>query len=181
MAPSSSSPSARLPENDRELVLPLAAAVLKVIAGGRCSVASVLLALGHLPPEHNNEASTRAINNVRRTLGWNVSIVFHNQREWLDAVPADSRMQNARLGADRRAKNIVEEPSFLVFPALLAKGKATTWLDHLIFYVITRQYNVGIIIVVPAAGGMPLTAAMWEHSVSSTSCSCTGTSTTGTT
>ena len=85
----------------------------------------------------------------------------------------------SRTGRRRSPRrNTLEEPSFSAFSGLLAHSKPTTYLDHLVLYIITRKYKVGVIIVVPAEPYLFSPAATWEQKARSTSCWYTATTTT---
>ena len=73
-----------------------------VIADGRCSVASILLALGVIPDENSNKANKRAIDEERRRLG-EVLRDRWTEREWVQQVPVDLRGGATPYGAARRA------------------------------------------------------------------------------
>lgn len=147
--------SSCVPSETPDLLRALSAAVLKVIADGRCSVASVLLALGHISLDHNNQASRQAIDQARRQLGESIRNDWTSEQEWIDEVPVDLRMPHARLGQDG-ADNVLQQSSFTTIHTLLTEGSPTAWLDHTVFYLTSRMYNVGVIIVVPARRGVPL-------------------------
>jgi len=137
----------------------LAGAALPVIADGRCPVASVLLALDFIRPAHSNRKGRRTIDAARRSLGHSMGSLWLGERPWVDDVPVNLRLQNARLSqerADSRAPNTLEASSFVAYQALLTDGAATTWLDHLVFYLVARYYGVGVVIVVPAEATVPL-------------------------
>ena len=150
--------SSCVPYDISDLLRALTAKVMTVIADGRCSVASVLLALSIIPQDHNNLVGKRIIDDARRALGHSMQTLWSSEREWINEVPVELRIPNARLGKDpaNKADNILVQSSFSALQALLTQDSPTKWLDHTAFYLASRMYNVGIIIVVPARGGAPL-------------------------
>ena len=61
---------------------------LPVIADGRCSVASILLARGVIPDAHSTEDDKRVIDAERRRLGRSMQDKW-TEREWVRQVPVD--------------------------------------------------------------------------------------------
>ena len=147
-----------LPHTTKGLLHTLAAAVLKVIGDGRCSVASLLLALGFIPLDHYDAASKAVIDDGRRGLGHSMHRLWRGEREWVEEVPTEVRMANARVGEETANKslNTLVQSSYDRLYETLTVGPPTTWLDHAVFYLASRQYDVGIFIVVPGRSGVPL-------------------------
>ena len=144
--------SSDVPPNIYALVSALAAAALKVIADGRCSVASVLLALGFIPLEHNTPEDICTIDQGRYALGSSLhSTLWKGEREWIEVVPVELRMPNAILKdvEGKRNRPVLDQSSYYALPASLTnKKRATQWLDHSVHYLASRMHSVGIIIVV---------------------------------
>ena len=115
---------------------------LPVITDGRCSVASVLLALRTIPDAHTTNEGTRVIDEQRRRLGQSMLDKW-TEREWVQQVPVDlrggARRVDALDGPGRR--------SYWVHQQLLAEGPATAWLDHCVLYVASAEYDVGMLVL----------------------------------
>ena len=119
---------------------------LPVIADGRCSVASVLLARDIIPDDHITDVGRHIIDAERRRLG-SVMVDKWGEKEWIRQVPIHVRgahmpFINTRDKADNRRHR-----SFTLFHQLIAKKKPTEWLDHAIFYLASAEYEVGIFVL----------------------------------
>ena len=115
---------------------------LPVISDGRCSVASVLLALRAIPDAHTTDEGKRVIDEQRRRLGQSMRDKW-TEYEWVQQVPVSlrggARRVDALDGSGRR--------SYWVHQQLLAEGPATTWLDHCVLYAASAEYNVGMLVL----------------------------------
>ena len=116
---------------------------LNVIADGRSSVASVLLALGLIPDAHSTKDDKRFIDAERKRLSKTMRDRWTEQ-EWVRQVPDDLRngvrRRNQASGLMRR--------SFEEYQRLLSdRRRATAWLDHCVFYAASTQYNVGVLLL----------------------------------
>jgi hypothetical protein len=116
---------------------------LKVIADGRCSVASVLLALGFIDDEHGNQQGRHYIDTARRALGNSLHSEW-DEEQWITAVPIELRGANIRWSEDEKS---IAQSSLDTYHRLLTKSRPETWLDHCVFYLASRRYDVGVIIV----------------------------------
>ena len=121
---------------------------LCVIADGRCSVASILLALGAIPDEHSSEADKRVIDAKRRRLGEALRDKW-TEREWVQQVPVDlrggARRPDAAAGHARR--------SYAVLQQLLLHGPATAWLDHCVLYVASALHDMAALVLYTEGDG----------------------------
>jgi hypothetical protein len=115
---------------------------LPVISDGRCSVASVLLALRAIPDAHTTDEGKRVIDEQRRRLGQSMLDKW-TEREWVQQVPVSLRGGARRVdtldGPGRR--------SYWVHQQLLAEGPADAWLDHCVLYVASAEYDVGMLVL----------------------------------
>ena len=122
--------------------LPYTPHQLPVIADGRCSVASVLLALRVIPDTHTTDEGKRVIDEQRRRLGQSMLDKW-TEREWVQQVPVSlrggARRVDALDGPGRR--------SYWVHQQLLAEGPATAWLDHCVLYAACAEYDVAVLVL----------------------------------
>jgi hypothetical protein len=118
-------------------------ALLNVLGDGRCSVASALLALGIIADEHNNRLSKDTIDQVRRALGETMRTVW-TEEQWIQLVPIELRGAHISLGKNGPAG---DQSSYDSYYNLLTSSPPWTWLDHCVFYLIARHYEVGVFIV----------------------------------
>ena len=126
----------------RGLRLPHTPRPLPVISDGRCSVASVLLALRLVPDAHSSADDKRVIDAARRRLGQSM-LDRWTEREWVRQVPVDLRGGARRVdAADGRMRR-----SYWVHQQLLAEGLATGWLDHCVLYAASAEYGVGVLVL----------------------------------
>jgi hypothetical protein len=114
-----------------------------VIADGRCPVASILLALGSLPDDHCNDKGRNAIDQARRALGHSMTTGWTEQ-EWVDTVPIELRGANIQWA---KGRSQVTQSSFRHYHQLLTQAGPTTWLDHCVFYLVSRSFSVAVLIV----------------------------------
>ena len=86
-----------VPSDTGALMRALFTARRKVIADGRCSMGSVLLALGLIPRNHINEAGRRIIDDARRAVGASMHSLWAGEEEWIQQLPVEPRIPNAKL------------------------------------------------------------------------------------
>ena len=118
---------------------------LPVIADGRCSVASFLLAFGQLPDAHDTENGKRAIDRERRWLGQCMEDTW-TEADWVRRVPLHLRgahmpYDTTDLTGNRRQR------SYDVYRRLLREGPVIEWLDPCVLYLASYHYNVGIFLI----------------------------------
>ena len=115
---------------------------LRVIADGRCSVASILLALRVIPDEHSSEDGRRIIDAERRRFGETLRDKW-TEREWVQQVPVDlrggARRTDAATGQVHRSYEVQQQ--------LLMHAPAIEWLDHCVLYVASAEYDVGVLVL----------------------------------
>jgi len=141
------SSTSALSNDDTNLINIIDSSQMEVIADGRCSVASILLALKLIPTRHVNNKERATIDAARVDIGRSMDQWTEDQ--WISEVPVSLRMSASKeLGR-------VSGSSFANYRQLLTFASPTTWLDHSIFYLASRHYQVGIIIVVQAKGLVP--------------------------
>ena len=118
---------------------------LNVLGDGRCSVASVLLALEIIADDHNDSKSRALIDDHRCRLGRTIGGPKWTEHTWLREVPNDLRSAHTRRIP---RQDVIKRTSFQVYRDLLTDPKsATQWLDHCVFYLASAQYEVGIFIL----------------------------------
>ena len=121
---------------------------LPVISDGRCSVASVLLALRAIPNAHTTNEGRRVIDEQRRRLGQSMLDKW-TERGWVQQVPVSLRGGARRVDAlDGRARR-----SYWVHQQLLAEGPADAWLDHCVLYAASAEYDVGVLVLYTEGSG----------------------------
>ena len=118
--------------------------VLPVIADGRCSVASVLLARGVIDDFHNTPQGRQTIDAERRRLG-ETMLAKWSEREWIERVPVHLRA--AHFDRPGLQSSTRERRSYTLYHELLTTKRATMWLDHCVFYLASAEYNIGIFIM----------------------------------
>jgi hypothetical protein len=134
---------------------------LRVIADGRCPVASVLLALGSLPDDHCNDKGRNAIDQARRALGHSMTTGWTEQ-QWVDTVPIELRGANIQRA---KGRSQVTQSSFRHYHQLLTQASPTTWLDHCVFYLVSRSFSVAVLIV-----QVELREDKWQQPIHTISC-----------
>ena len=124
---------------------------LPVIADGRCSVASVLLARGMIDDAHINERGRQTIDAERRRLGRSMMDRW-TEADWIRRVPMHIRGayttydQTDPAGTRRHS-------SHKALHHLLTEKAPTEWLDHAVFYLASAEYGIGVFIIRTADSG----------------------------
>ena len=113
----------------------------KVIGDGRCSVASVLLALNIIQEQHEDDKSIQMIDNHRRELGQLMTSVW-SEEAWVRMVPNELRGASIEWKAGTMVRRSHE-----VYHKLLTQGNPKMWLDNCVFYLASVQYSVGIFVL----------------------------------
>jgi hypothetical protein len=113
----------------------------KVIADGRCSVASVLAALEIVGNQHNDRKSIQVIDKHRRELGQSMISVW-SEEAWIRIVPNELRGASTKWEGDNMVRR-----SFDVYHELLTQRSPATWLDNCVFYLANVHYDVGIFVL----------------------------------
>ena len=129
---------------------------LPVIGDGRCSVASVLLAVGHIPDDHVKDGNDWRpfIDEKRRELGSFMGTRWTEQ-EWVDTVPQELRGDHTLF---HPGSTVIKASSFIRCQQELCHGLPRLELDHCVFYVASKAYSIGIfILVVMIYGDQPPT------------------------
>ena len=118
--------------------LPHTPRIVPVIADGRCSVESTLLARGAIPDAHRTKRHKRVIDAGRRRLGQ-----FWTEREWIQRVPVHLRGGNRRPDAT----DATLRRSYHVYQRLLTADPPTAWLDHCVFYLASAAHDIGALVI----------------------------------
>ena len=116
---------------------------LPVIADGRCSVASVLLARGVIADEHATDVGRWVIDAERRCLGQSMADRW-TVADWVRRVPIVLRGGNKPIDATEPSG---VRHSYEVYRELLTEKPPTRWLDHCVFYLASAEYDIGIFII----------------------------------
>ena len=125
---------------------------LPVIAHGRCSVASVLLAIRFILDAHINDRGRRTIDRARRGLG-RVLVDKWTEAEWIRRVPIDVRAAHKPYVNNTDPTDVRRHSSYKIYHQLLTEAAPTTWLDHAVFYLASFDYEVGICVIYQEVGG----------------------------
>ena len=118
---------------------------LPVIADGRCSVASVLLACGMIEDAHINERGRQTIDAERRRLGRSMMDKW-TEADWIRRVPM--HLRGAYTAYDKTdPAGTRRHSSHKALHQLLTEKPPTEWLDHAVFYLASAEYGVGVFII----------------------------------
>ena len=106
---------------------------LPVIADGRCSVASVLLACRMIDDAHINEQGRQTIDAERRRLGRSMMDRW-TEADWIRRVPMHIRGAYTTYDETDPA-GTRRHSSHKALHQLLTEKAPTGWLDHAVFYL----------------------------------------------
>ena len=124
---------------------------LPVIADGRCSVASVLLARGVIPDSHITEQGRQTIDAARRQLG-RAMVDKWTEADWVRRVPIHVR--GAHMPYDQSdPAGTRRQSSRKLYHHLLTEEAPTKWLDDAVFYLASVAYAIGIFVIYQQVGG----------------------------
>ena len=124
---------------------------LPVIADGRCSVASVLLACGMIDDAHINEHGRQTIDAERRRLGRSMMDRW-TEADWIRRVPMHIRGAYTTYDETDPA-GTRRHSSHKALHQLLTEKAPTEWLDHAMFYLASAEYGIGVFIIRTADSG----------------------------
>ena len=125
---------------------------LHVIADGRCSVASILLACGMIDDVHINERGRQTIDAERRRLG-RAMVDKWTAADWIRRVPIHVRGAHMPYIDVKSKTDHRRHSSYKLYHELLTQLPPTTWLDHGVFYLARAEYAIGVFIIRPDHGG----------------------------
>ena len=125
---------------------------LPVIADGRCSVASVLLACKMIDDAHINEPGRQTIDAERRRLG-KVMVDKWTEADWIRRVPIHVRGAHMPFVNPADKTDNRRHQSHKRYHQLLTVAPPTTWLDHAVFYLASAEYNLCIFVIYAGDSG----------------------------
>ena len=119
---------------------------LPVLADGRCSVASVLLACGMIEDAHINEQGRQTIDAERRRLG-NAMVDKWTETDWIRRVPIHVRGAHMPFINTTDKTDLRRHRSHQRYHQLLTEAPPTTWLDYGVLYLASAEYDVCIFVI----------------------------------
>ena len=125
---------------------------LPVIADGRCSVASVLLASRMIDDAHINERGRQTIDAEKRRLGM-AMVEKWTEADWIRRVPIHVRGAHMPFVSTTDKTDLRRHPSHKRYHQLLTAEAPTTWLDYGVLYLASAEYDVCIFVIYTVGSG----------------------------
>ena len=125
---------------------------LPVIADGRCSVASALLACRMIDDAHINEQGKQTIDAERRRLG-RAMVDKWTEADWIRRVPIHVRGAHMPYVNEKDKTDDRRHSSHKRYHQLLTAEEPTTWLDYGVLYLASAEYDSCIFVIYTVGGG----------------------------